>query len=94
MESLINNLKQIGINIKEYWNKLTLNQKVIGSGIGLLIVIALVILLFSGRSSQSMEVLYTDLTDKDAAAIVEKLEEEKYRTNWKTRVLPSWFPLV
>jgi flagellar M-ring protein FliF len=77
MESLINNLKQIGINIKEYWNKLTLNQKVIGSGIGLLIVIALVILLFSGRSSQSMEVLYTDLTDKDAAAIVEKLEEEK-----------------
>jgi len=71
------NLKQIGSRIKGFWSKLTLNQKVIGSGVGLLIVIALIILLFNGKSSQPMEVLYADLTEKDAAAIVEKLEEEK-----------------
>lgn len=77
MESLMTNLKQIGSRIKGFWSKLTLNQKVIGSGVGLLIVIALIILLFNGKSSQPMEVLYADLTEKDAAAIVEKLEEEK-----------------
>jgi len=77
METLMTSLKQTGIKIKEFWNKLTLNQKVIGSGVGLLIVIAVIILLFNGRSSQSMEVLYADLTQKDAAAIVEKLDEEK-----------------
>jgi len=77
MESLMTNLKQIGNTIKEFWSKLTLNQKVIGSGAGLLILITFLILLFNGRSPQSMEVLYADLTEKDAATIVEKLEEEK-----------------
>lgn len=77
MESIMTNLKQMGIRIKEFWSRLTLNQKVIGSGAVLFILIAITILLFNGKSSPSMEVLYADLTQKDAAAIVEKLEEGK-----------------
>jgi len=71
------NLKQMGTKLKEFWGNLNLNQKVIGSGVLLLVVITVIILLLNRTSAQPMEVLYTDLTQKDAAAIVDKLEEER-----------------
>jgi flagellar biosynthesis/type III secretory pathway M-ring protein FliF/YscJ len=39
MENLVTSLKQLWTNIKEFWSKLTLNQKVIGSGVVLLVTI-------------------------------------------------------
>lgn len=77
MENFISRLNQYTTNIKESWNKLTLNQKVLIAGAALLIIIALVMLIFAKDSSAGYEALYTDLTDKDAAAIIEKLEEDK-----------------
>jgi flagellar M-ring protein FliF len=70
-------LKQLGTKLKESWSNLSLNQKVIGSGAMLLVVIAFIILLLNRTSVQPMEVLYADLIQKDAAAIVAKLEEER-----------------
>jgi flagellar M-ring protein FliF len=77
MDNLMTNLKQMGTKLKEFWGNLNLNQKVIGSGVLLLVVITVIILLLNRTSAQPMEVLYTDLTQKDAAAIVDKLEEER-----------------
>jgi flagellar M-ring protein FliF len=70
-------LKQLGTKLKESWSNLSMNQKVIGSGAMLLVVIAFIILLLNRTSVQPMEVLYADLIQKDAAAIVAKLEEER-----------------
>ncbi len=77
MENLVTNLKQLWTNIKEYWSKLTLNQKVIGSGGVLIVAIIIIVMLLNISPSQPMEVLYSDLTPKDAAAIIEKLDEER-----------------
>lgn len=77
MENLVTNIKQLWTNIKEFWSKLTLNQKVIGSGGVLLVIIIIIVMLSNMAPSQPMEVLYTDLSPKDAAAIVEKLDEER-----------------
>ncbi len=74
---LMTTLKQLGTKLKESWSNLSLNQKVIGSGAMLLVVIAFIILLLNRTSVQPMEVLYADLIQKDAAAIVAKLEEER-----------------
>lgn len=77
MENVINRLRQYAENAKELWNKLTLNQKVLISGALMLVIIALVMLIVTKDSYGGYEVLYTDLTEKDAAAIVEKLDEDK-----------------
>lgn len=74
---LMTTLKQLGTKLKESWSNLSMNQKVIGSGAMLLVVIAFIILLLNRTSVQPMEVLYADLIQKDAAAIVAKLEEER-----------------
>ncbi|NLB89478.1 MAG: flagellar M-ring protein FliF, partial [Syntrophomonadaceae bacterium] len=47
------------------------------AGAVLLIVVALVMVIFTRDNTGGYEALYTDLTDKDAAAIIEKLEEDK-----------------
>lgn len=77
MENLVTSLKQLWTNIKEFWSKLTLNQKVIGSGVVLLVTIMIIVMVLNMAPSKPMEVLYTDLTPKDAAAIIEKLDEER-----------------
>ncbi|MGB4019946.1 MAG: flagellar basal-body MS-ring/collar protein FliF [Syntrophomonadaceae bacterium] len=77
MENLVTSLKQLWTNIKEFWSKLTLNQKVIGSGVVLLVTIMILVMVLNMAPSKPMEVLYTDLTPKDAAAIIEKLDEER-----------------
>lgn len=93
MESFINRSRQYITNIREFWNKLSLNQKVLISGALMLAVVALVMLIVTKDSYGGYEVLYTDLTEKDAAAIVEKLEEDKvsYRItdNGNTILVPA-----
>lgn len=77
METLLNSLRELRTRFQQFWSNLTLNQKVMGGGAALSIIIALLVWGLGGHSSQPMEVLYTDLTEKDAAAIVEKLDEQK-----------------
>ena len=59
------------------------------AGAALLIIIALVMLIFAMDSSAGYEALYTDLTDKDAAAIIEKLEEDKISYKLKLIMAPT-----
>lgn len=93
METFLNRLNQYTNNIKELWNKLSLNQKVLIAGAVLLIVVALSMVIFGRDNTGGYEALYTDLTEKDAAAIVEKLEEDKisYKLvdNGTTILVPS-----
>ncbi len=76
MDSLAQNVMQFIGKMKSSWSNWTLNQKVISAGGVLLLVSALAVLAI-GNSGSRYEVLYTDLSTKDAAAIVEKLEEDK-----------------
>jgi len=80
MESLVNVLKQPAAQVKESWLKLNLNQKVMAAGAVLLLLSTLVFAASKSGGGQ-YEVLYTDLSQKDAAAIVEKLDEEKIAYN-------------
>lgn len=77
MDSLANNLMQFFGKMKSTWSNWTLNQKVISAGGVLLLVCALAFLVTGAGSNSKYEALYTDLSTKDAAAIVEKLEEYK-----------------
>lgn len=93
MEILLANLRNMGLRLQQFWSGLNLNQKVIGGGAVLFVVIALLLWSTGGEGHQTMEVLYTDLAAKDAAAIVEKLDEEKVtyklEDNGSTILVPS-----
>lgn len=93
MEILLANLRNVGLRLQQFWSGLNLNQKVIGGGAVLFVLIALLLLLVGGQGHQTMEVLYADLAAKDAAAIVEKLDEEKVayklEDNGSTILVPS-----
>lgn len=81
MEGYLEYINNLGLRIKETWLKLTMNQKLLIGGAFLLVVVAIVFLLNTGNTNSEYEVLYTDLSQKDAAAIVAKLDEEnnKYK---------------
>jgi len=76
MDSLAQNVMQFIDKMKSIWSNWTLNQKVISAG-GVLLLVSVLAVLAIGNSGSRYEVLYTDLSTKDAAAIVEKLEEDK-----------------
>ncbi|MDR1159628.1 MAG: flagellar M-ring protein FliF [Syntrophomonadaceae bacterium] len=75
MESFFEKVKQKLTLIAEYWSKLNLTQKVLFGGVSLLVCIIIVALLVSDK--QAYEVLYADLNSKDAAQVIEKLDEYK-----------------
>lgn len=77
METLVNRLKETVSKLKEVNTGMSLNQKVLFGGAGLLIIILLIILLAGKGGGTAYETLYSELDEKDAAAIVEKLKEEK-----------------
>ena len=94
MDTLINNLRLFGQRIQEMWAKMNLNQKVLTGGAILLVVLVIAVLLSRGAGESSdYEILYAELSDRDAAEIVTKLEEEKilYRLedNGNTILVPS-----
>ncbi len=93
METFINRLRQYATDIRELWNRLTLNQKVLISGAAILIIISVAILFLTKDTYKGYEVLYTELAEKDAAAIVEKLEEDKInyylKDNGSTILVPA-----
>lgn len=93
MEMLLANFRQIGKRLQQFWNGLTLNQKVIGAGAILFMLIPLMLWVMGRGSAQTLEVLYADLDQKDAAAVVQKLDEQKvpYRLedNGTTILVPT-----
>ncbi len=77
MESFVERVKQRAGQVKEYWGKQSLNRKVLFAGLLLLGLLALIILLFATGQKDPYEVLYAELDEKDASAVVARLEEEK-----------------
>ena len=81
MESFFNRIGQWGAQARERWKQLSLNQKVLLSAVATLLLVSLVILLSRGGGETGLVPLYTELERKDAADIVEKLEE--YKVSYK-----------
>lgn len=81
MNNFLNYIKQLATSMRELWLKLTLNQKVLTGGAATLLIVALFIAALNGGKNSSYEALYTDLTEKDAADIVSKLDEYKVEYN-------------
>ncbi len=77
MESFVNRIGQWGAQVRERWQQLSLNQKVLFSAVIALLLVTLVILLARGKGETGLAPLYTELEQKDAADIVEKLQEYK-----------------
>lgn len=76
MEKYLEKFKQAASRLKETWSNMGINQKVIAGGALLFIVVAAVVLL-SGGNKEEYQVLYSELSEKDAAAVVAKLNEDK-----------------
>ena len=79
MESFMENIKQWGEKAKTTWTNLSLNQKVLFGGVALLILVATVVMASSMSKENPYQVLYAGLDQKDAAAVVEKLNEMKIK---------------
>lgn len=79
MGSFVDNVKQRGEGIKNTWSNLSLNQKVLFAGVVLLVLAAAVVLASSAGKQDPYQVLYTELEEKDAAAVVDKLTEMKIK---------------
>ncbi len=78
MEKYLEYIKQLREKAQELWAKLSLNQKIILAGAVLLVLAAGGYLLLSaGNDTAAYEVLYTGLEEKEAAAVVQKLDEDK-----------------
>ncbi|QGT99163.1 Flagellar M-ring protein FliF [Candidatus Syntrophocurvum alkaliphilum] len=80
MENFVTRLKHFASRAKEFWSNTTLNQRVLFCGALLLTVIVIIVLLTGSRTGDFVT-LYTELDDRDAAAITEKLEE--YRVSYQ-----------
>ncbi|SHG58470.1 flagellar M-ring protein FliF [Thermosyntropha lipolytica DSM 11003] len=77
MQNIWDVIKNFLAGSREFWSKLNLNQKVLMGGAALLVLISLLALIAGAGNREKFDVLYTGLGEKDAAAIVAKLEEYK-----------------
>ncbi|MGI5911144.1 MAG: flagellar basal-body MS-ring/collar protein FliF [Syntrophomonadaceae bacterium] len=75
MESLVGNVKQWGKGFKTTWSNLSLNKKVIYAAAGLFILVVFLVMASRGGKDKPYQILYTELDERDAAAVVEKLTE-------------------
>ncbi|MEN6462080.1 MAG: flagellar basal-body MS-ring/collar protein FliF [Syntrophomonas sp.] len=92
MATLLQKIREYGKKITESWSKLSLNQKVLFAGAALMIVVAVAVLVINNNKVQ-YETLYSGLDEKDAAAIVAKLDEDKIpyqlKNNGTTILVPT-----
>jgi flagellar M-ring protein FliF len=92
MENFLNKIRQLQGRIRDILSRLTLNQKVLFGGAALMIIIAVIVLAVNSNKVE-YETLYTDLSEKDAAAIVEQLTEDKtpyqLENNGSTILVPA-----
>ena len=79
MGSFVDNVKQQGERLKNTWTNLSLNQKVLGAGVVLLILAAIAVMAANVGKQEPYQVLYTELDEKDAAAVVDKLNKMKIK---------------
>lgn len=75
METFINSVKQLMAGLIGLWEQMSLNRKVLSIGI-LALAVCIVGVAWMSLARVDYEPLYTQLSDKDAGAIVAKLEEE------------------
>lgn len=75
METLMNNARQLMASLRGLWEQMSLNRKVLTVGL-LALAISIVGVAWMSLTRVNYEPLYTELSDKDAGAIVAKLEEE------------------
>lgn len=75
MESFQDRLRQLAGQIRDFWTNLSMNLKVLFAGAALLIVVAVAYLAMGNAASKTYEVLFTDLSSKDAASVTAKLNE-------------------
>lgn len=71
-------IKQTILKIKEIWSGYSLQKKLLILGVVTAILISICFLV-SKNDNRAYEILYKDLNPKDAAAIVNKLEENKIK---------------
>lgn len=77
MQTWLDKARQLGVWCKEKWLSLSLNQKVMFSGLVLILIVAAVFLMMRTGQDNTYEVLYAEMEQKDAAAVKEKLDEYK-----------------
>jgi len=77
METWVERARQSGQQVREKWSELSLNRKVLFSAIVLVLIVAIVFLTLRSNNTTPYEVLYTELDQKDASAVTEKLDELK-----------------
>jgi len=70
-------IKQWGQRALQTWSNFNLNQKVLIAGGALLILVAIIVISSQAVKKDPYEVLYAELGEKDAAAVVKKLTEMK-----------------
>ncbi|MGI6435380.1 MAG: flagellar basal-body MS-ring/collar protein FliF [Syntrophomonadaceae bacterium] len=92
MENFLNTVKQMTANLKELWDQMNLNRKVLSIGM-LAFIICIVVVAWASATRVNYEPLYTQLSDKDAGAIIAKLDEARtpYRLedNGSTILVPA-----
>ncbi len=76
METLLNTIKERAAGLKEHWDQLSLNRKVLGAGIAALIL-CIVVVAWSKATRVNYEPLYTYPSDRYAGAIIAKLDEAR-----------------
>lgn len=92
METFLNTVKQLTAGLKELWDQMSLNRKVLSIGM-LALIICIVAVAWASATRVKYEPLYTQLSDKDAGAIIAKLDEARtsYRLedNGSTILVPA-----
>jgi len=76
METFLNKAKQHAERIRGLWAEMSLNRKVLSVG-AIALVICILAVAWANATRVDYEPLYTQLSAKDAGAIVAKLEEQK-----------------
>lgn len=74
METFLNSARQLAAGARGLWAEMSLNRKVLSVGL-IALVICIVAIAWVNVTRVDYEPLYTQLSDKDAAAIVAKLGE-------------------
>lgn len=77
MGSFMDRLRQFAGQIRDFWSNSSVNLKVLFAGAAILIVVAIAYLAFGSTTTTTYEVLYSDLSAKDAASVTAKLTELK-----------------
>ncbi len=77
MGAFSDRLRTLAGQVRDFWTNLSMNLKVLFAGAVILIAVAAGFVIFGTTTTSSYEVLYTNLSEKDASAVTTKLDELK-----------------